>query len=96
MQVAPIKPKLKAPGSKRLKLRYDGPLSNFAFKFNLRRYSKEDDEWEDDDDDEEDDEDEEGGGGRGAGAGGFEDIMDRLLNKARLGALHRSALCTSL
>ena len=30
---------LKAPGTKRLKLIYDGPLSNFAFKFNLRRYS---------------------------------------------------------
>jgi hypothetical protein len=27
-----------APGTKRLKLRYDGPLSYFAFKFNLRRY----------------------------------------------------------
>ena len=29
---------LKAPGTKRLKLKYDEPLSNFAFKFNLRRY----------------------------------------------------------
>jgi hypothetical protein len=29
---------LKAPGSKRLTLKYDEPLSNFAFKFNLRRY----------------------------------------------------------
>jgi hypothetical protein len=28
---------MKAPGTKRLKLKYDGPLSNFAFKFNLRR-----------------------------------------------------------
>jgi hypothetical protein len=25
-----------------LKLIYDGPLSNFAFKFDLRRYSEED------------------------------------------------------
>ena len=40
MQVDPIKPALKTPGTKRLKLIYDGPLSNFAFKlFNLRRYN---------------------------------------------------------
>ncbi len=39
VQVDPIKPTLKAPGTKRLKLEYDEPLSNFAFKFNLRRYS---------------------------------------------------------
>ena len=36
MQVDPIKYKSKAPGIKRLKLNHDGPLSNFAFKFNLR------------------------------------------------------------
>jgi len=35
-----MKPKLKAPGTKRLKLSYDGPPSNLAFKFNLRRYSE--------------------------------------------------------
>ena len=40
MQVVPIKPTLKAPGTKRLKLKYDEALSNFAFKFNLRRYIK--------------------------------------------------------
>jgi hypothetical protein len=34
-----MKPMLKAPGSGRLKLKCDEPLSNFAFKFNLRRYS---------------------------------------------------------
>jgi hypothetical protein len=34
-----MKPTLKAPRTKRLKLKYDVPLSNFAFKFNLRRYS---------------------------------------------------------
>ena len=39
MQVDPIKPTLKAPGTKRLKLHYAKPLSNFAFKFNLRRYT---------------------------------------------------------
>ena len=39
MQVVPIKPTLKAPGTKRLKLKYDATLSNFAFKFNLRRYT---------------------------------------------------------
>ena len=36
MQVDPIKPTLKAPGTKRLKLGYDKLLSNFAFEFNLR------------------------------------------------------------
>jgi hypothetical protein len=40
VQADPIKPKLTAPGSERLKLEYDGPLSSFAFKFNLRRYTK--------------------------------------------------------
>ena len=39
VQVDPIKPKLKPPGTKRLKLEYDGQLSNFGFKFNLRRYN---------------------------------------------------------
>ena len=29
---------MKAPGTKRLELKYDEPPSNFAFKFNLRRY----------------------------------------------------------
>jgi len=38
--VDPIKPTLKAPGIKLLKLKYDNPLSNFAFEFNLRRYIK--------------------------------------------------------
>ena len=39
MQVDPIKPTLKAPGSKRLKLECDILPSCFAFKINLRRYS---------------------------------------------------------
>ena len=39
MQVEPIKPTLKAPVTKRLKLQYETLLSNVAFKFNLRRYS---------------------------------------------------------
>ena len=38
MQVDPVKPKLKLPRTQRLKLKRDEPLSNFAFKFNLRRY----------------------------------------------------------
>ena len=38
MQVDPIRPTLKAPGIKLLKLNYDTPLSNFGFKFNLRHY----------------------------------------------------------
>jgi len=37
VQVDPIKPKLKPPGTKRLKLKCDMLLSTFAFKFNLRR-----------------------------------------------------------
>ena len=41
MQVDPIKPTLKAPGTKRLKLKCDKSLSKFAFKFNLRRCIKE-------------------------------------------------------
>jgi hypothetical protein len=40
MQVDPIKPTLKAPGTKRAKLKCDKPLSNFAFKLKLRRYDK--------------------------------------------------------
>ena len=38
MQVDPIKPALKATASERLKLKCDDLLSNFAFKFSLRRY----------------------------------------------------------
>ena len=40
MQVDPIKPMLKAPETHLLKLRYDEPLSKFAFKLNLRRYNE--------------------------------------------------------
>ena len=40
MQVDPIKPKSKPPKKKHLKLNYDEPLSNVAFKFNLRRYTQ--------------------------------------------------------
>jgi len=36
-----MKPMLKPPGAKRLKLKYDELLSDFAFKFNLRRYTTE-------------------------------------------------------
>ena len=38
MQVDRIKPTLKAPGTNRLTLKYDEPLSDVAIKFNLRRY----------------------------------------------------------
>lgn len=31
---------MKALGTKRLELRYDKPLSNLAFRYNVRRYSK--------------------------------------------------------
>ena len=37
MQVDPIKPMLKAPGTKRLKRRCVETPSNFTFKFNVRR-----------------------------------------------------------
>jgi len=40
VQLEPIKPTLKAPGTKSLKLNYDEPLSFFAFKLNLRRYNE--------------------------------------------------------
>jgi len=40
VQVDPIKPMLKGPGAKRLKLKPDELLSNLAFNFNLRRYNK--------------------------------------------------------
>jgi hypothetical protein len=33
-------PTLKPSGTKRLKPNYDEPLSSFAFKFNLRRYTE--------------------------------------------------------
>ena len=42
VQVAPFKTTLRAPGTKRLNLKCDEPLSNVAFKFNLRRYSSAD------------------------------------------------------
>jgi hypothetical protein len=40
VQVDSIEPTLKAPGIKRLKLKCDIPLTNVAFKFNLRQYTK--------------------------------------------------------
>jgi hypothetical protein len=40
VQVDPIKLTLKAPEIKQLKLSSDEPPSNFAFKFNLRRYNE--------------------------------------------------------
>ena len=41
VQVDPIKPTLKAPGTNRLTLKCDEPVSTFAFKLNLRRYTLE-------------------------------------------------------
>ena len=40
MRVDPIKPMLKPPGTKHLKLEYDILLSTCAFIFNLRRNNK--------------------------------------------------------
>jgi len=39
VQGHPFKPTLKAPETKRLKLRYGEPFSKYTFKFKLRRYS---------------------------------------------------------
>jgi hypothetical protein len=39
VHVDPLKPTLKAPGPERLKLERGELLSNFAFKFKLRRYT---------------------------------------------------------
>jgi len=41
VQVNPIIPTLKPPGTTRWKLKYIRLLSNVAFEFNLRRYTKE-------------------------------------------------------
>ena len=41
VQVDPIKPTLEAPGTKHLKLLFDEPPSNFAFKINYCRYMTE-------------------------------------------------------
>ena len=40
MQIDPVRPVLKAPGTKRLKLKYNETSLNFAFKFDLRRFVK--------------------------------------------------------
>jgi hypothetical protein len=40
VQLDPIKPTLKPPGSKRLNLKCADLVSSFAFNFNLRRYIK--------------------------------------------------------
>jgi len=40
VQVDPINPTLKAPGSRHLILKYGKLPSNFDFKFNLRHYTK--------------------------------------------------------
>jgi hypothetical protein len=40
LQVDPIEPTVKAPGTDRLILNYGKPLSSFAFNFNLRRHTK--------------------------------------------------------
>jgi hypothetical protein len=40
VQVAPIKPTFKTPGTNCSKLEYDEPLSSFAFNFDLRPYTR--------------------------------------------------------
>ena len=42
MQVEPMKPTLKTPATKHMKLIYAELLSNFAFNVNLRRYPADD------------------------------------------------------
>jgi hypothetical protein len=39
VQIDPMKPMLKPPRTKRLKLKCDILLSSYSFKFNLRRYT---------------------------------------------------------
>jgi hypothetical protein len=41
MQVDPIKPTLKPPGTKQLKVKYEELLPSFALNFNFRRYIEE-------------------------------------------------------
>ena len=41
VQVNPIKPRLKAPGTKRLKLKHEVLISTVTFNFNLHRYALE-------------------------------------------------------
>ena len=45
VQIEPMKYKLKAPGTNRLKLKYAVLLSSFALNFNLRRYNKAPNNW---------------------------------------------------
>jgi len=45
VQVDPFKPTLKAPGTNLLTPKCDEPLSTFAFKVSLRRYSKQPQPW---------------------------------------------------
>ena len=40
VQLEPMKPMLKPPGTKRLKLSFDEPLSNVALNLNVRRYAQ--------------------------------------------------------
>jgi len=40
VQVDPVKPTLNAPGTQRLKLKDDRPLSSYGFEINLRRSTK--------------------------------------------------------
>jgi hypothetical protein len=46
VQVDPVTPTLKPPGTKRLNVHHDILLSTFAFKLNMRRYNEAD--WEED------------------------------------------------
>jgi len=41
VQLDPIQPTLKAPGTNLLTLEFDEPLSNFALNFNFRCYNEE-------------------------------------------------------
>ena len=45
VQLDPMKPTLKPPGTKRLKHKYDDSPSSFAFKVKLRRYTSDAPQW---------------------------------------------------
>ena len=56
MQVDPNKPTSKPRGTTHFKLGYDEPPSNFAFKSDLRHYSKDEAVYDEDDDGADEDE----------------------------------------
>ena len=84
MQVDSIEATVQAPGTKRLRLKHDEPLSSFAFKFNLRRYIEGEDGMDVDGEDG-------GGGGGGKRAGWREAAYSLVLDYSALSARLKQA-----